>query len=300
MIISVILIFITILFIIQMIIEYKQSKTINEKILFWILLISIFFPISMYYFDYFDIPSKLGWTSHLVSNEWLNVIFVYAIGLISSIIGAFITIHSVQMTINSQEKNRISDNKKQALPLIKIECEKGYDYRYEYIDFDCLFTNESKLRTRKDIVNTANVTIKLKNVGMRELYDLYVGNIESAIFKQKKDNYHKMCPIIYKDDCFYINLLFYEMGSYDNDLSEEKYHTMINFITFNCYFKDCYNNWYYQRLRISLMYYLQKDIPFDKRALNISVSNTEVVSPPIEILEKDLPWNIDSTICYHY
>lgn len=299
MIVSIILSVISIVLVIKMIIEYRQSKTINEKIIFWIVLIAIFFPIIMYYLDYFDIPSKFGWTNNLKSSEWLNVIFTYVIGLISAIIGAFMTIHSVQLTINTQEKSRINDNQKQALPLLKVEPEKEYDYRYKYIQFDCLFTEESKLRTRKDIVDTASVTIKLKNVGMRELYDLYIGNIESSVFKEEKDYYHKICPIIYKDDCLNINLMFYEMGNYDNDLSETKNNSMINFMSFNCYFKDCYNNWYYQTLRISLMYNLMKDVPTDKRALNISVSNTEVISPPISISEKDLPWNNNSEVCCH-
>lgn len=299
MIISIILSVISIVLVIKMIIEYKHSKSINEKIIFWIVLIAIFFPIIMYYLDYFDIPSKFGWTNNLKSSEWLNVIFTYVIGLISAMIGAFMTIHSVKLTINTQEKSRINDNKKQALPLLKVEPEKEYDYRYKYIQFDCLFTEESKLRIRKDIVDTANVTIKLKNVGMRELYDLYIGDIESSVFKEEKDYYHKISPIIYKDDCLNVNLMFYEMGNYDNDLLEEKYHTMINFMSFNCYFKDCYNNWYYQTLQISLMYNLMKYIPPDKRALNISVSNTEVISPPMDISEEDLPWNNNSEVCHH-
>lgn len=282
-----------------MIIEYNQSKTINEKIVFLICLMSIFFPVIMFYLDYFDIPSKFGWTNNLKSNEWLNVLFTYTIGLISAIISAFMTIHSVQLTINTQEKDRINDNKKQALPLLKIEAEKEYDYRYKYLQFDCLFTEESKLRTRKDISDTAKVTIKIKNVGMRELYDLYIGDIESSVFKEQKNYYHKICPIIYKNDCLNINLMFYEMGIYDKDLSEEKYHTMINFITFNCFFKDCYNNWYYQTLRISLVYYLRKNTPLEQRALYISISNTEVISPPIEINEKDLPWNNNLKVFYH-
>ena len=70
-------------------------------------------------------------------------------------------------------------------------------------------------------------------------------------------------------------------------------------MTFNCYFKDCYNNWYYQTLQVSLMYNLKKDVPIKERALNISVSNTEIISPPIEIDERDLPWENGKTLCHH-
>lgn len=53
------------------------------------------------------------------------------------------------------------------------------------------FIEESKDRKRKDIPNTANVTIKLENVGMRELYELYIGDIQSSVFEEDNE-YHKM------------------------------------------------------------------------------------------------------------
>ena len=64
MIASLILSVISIVLIIKMIFEYKQSKTINQKIIFWIVLIAIFFPITMYYLNKFNIPSKYGWTNN--------------------------------------------------------------------------------------------------------------------------------------------------------------------------------------------------------------------------------------------
>lgn len=64
------------------------------------------------------------------------------------------------------------------------------------------------------------------------------------------------------------------MGKYDKALFDEKYHIKITFMTFNCYFKDCYNNWYYQILQVNLMYNLKKDIPIKEMTLNVSVNNT--------------------------
>lgn len=296
--ISIVLVIMTLIFVVKTIVEYKKSKSINEKVLFWGVGIVVFFPITIFYLDFCNIPSKIGWINNINSNEWLNIIFTYTVGILSALIGAYMTIRSVKMSIDEQEKVRKEEEKKKALPLLKINAEKEYDYRYKYMQFSCFFTEESKERKRKDIPDTANVTIKLENVGMRELYDLYIGDIQSSVFKEDNE-YHKMHPIIYKDDSICINLSFYEMGNYDKDLSDEKYDTMINFMTFNCYFKDCYNNWYYQTLQVSLMYNLMKDIPIDERALNISVSNTEIISPPIEIKECDLPWANGKSLCYH-
>lgn len=296
--ISIGLIMINIIFIIKTIKEYKKSKSIDEKVLFCGVGIVIFFPITMFYLDFYNIPSKFGWISKVDSSEWLNIIFTYVVGILSALIGAYMTIRSVKMSIEEQEKVRKNEEKIKALPLLKISPEEQYDYRYKYMQFSCFFTEESKKRKRKDIADTANVTIKLQNVGMRELYDLYIGDIQSSVFKEDNE-YHKIYPVIYKDDYVCINLSFYEMGSYDKDTSDEKYHTMVNFMTFNCYFKDCYNNWYYQTLQVSLMYNLNKDVPINERALNISVSNTEIISPPIEIKESDLPWNNGKSLCHH-
>ena len=102
----------------------------------------------------------------------------------------------------------------------------------------------------------------------------------------------------HKNDYVCINLSFYEMGKYDKNLSDEKYHK-ITFMTFNCYFKDCYNNWYYQTLQVSSMYNLKKDIPIKERTLNVSANNTEILSPPIEIDERDLPWENGKSLCHH-
>lgn len=296
--IIIILIIVTIYSISKTTIEYKKSKSIDEKVLFWIMEIIVFFPITMFYLDFYNIPSKMGWINKINSNEWLNVTFTYIVGILSAMIGAYMTIRSVKLSIEEQERIRIEENKKKALPLLKVSIEEQYDYRYKYFQFDCLFTEESKKRKRKDIVDTAKVSIKLENVGMRELYDLYIGDIQSNVFKENSE-YHKMHPIIYKDDFVCINLFFYEMGCYDKDKSKVKYDTVINSMTFNCYFKDCYNNWYYQTLQLSLMYQIVKDTPAEQRALNISINNTEIVSPPIEIEEKNLPWNNGKTFCHH-
>lgn len=287
-----------IIFIKIYIIKYNKSKSLTKILFLLAILTVILFPIIIFCLDFYNFPSKIGWIKNINSNVWLNIIFTYVIGILTTLIGAYMTIRSVKMTIKEQEKVRKEEEKKKALPLLKISAEKEYDYRYKYLQFSCYFTEESKKRERKDIVGTANVTIKLENVGMRELYDLYIGDIESSVFKED-NKYHKIHPIIYKSDYLKINLYFYEMGSYDKDLSEEKYDTIINFMTFNCYFKDCYNNWYYQTLQLSLMYNLEKNIPENERALNISVSNTEIISPPIEIKEQDLPWNNGESLCCH-
>lgn len=279
--------------------SYRDYKNDNEKAIFWIFVAIFSFPTIVFYIDYFNIPSKLEWTKNMNSNIWLECIVTYFVTILSTIIAAFVTIRSVKMSIEAQDEVRIEENKKKALPLLKIEKEDSYDYRYKYLQFECLFTEESKERKRKDISDIANVTIKIKNVGMRELYDLYIGDIKSTYFKESNEYCHYMYPIIYKDDSICINLSFYEMGNYDNDKSAEKYDTLMSPITFNCYFKDCYKNWYYQTLEIWLMYQIVKDTPITERALNISISDMKVLSAPVGIEEQELPWKNGKDICDH-
>ena len=278
--------------------EYKQYKTITQKIVYWIIIIACFFPVVIFYIDYYNLPSRVGWAKNMNASIWLEVIMTYGVSIIVAIIGAVVTIKSVQLSINLQEKNRLEEKKKEVLPLLKVEEENNYHYSYKYLQFDFLFTEESKLRERKDIPNTANVTIKISNIGMRELYDFYICNIQSTFFKDNSQN-HYMYPIIYKDDGVCINLNFYEMGSYDNDKREDKYHTLISPITFDCYFQDCYKNWYYQTLEVRLFHQISKNIPINDKALEISISDTSVISDPVEMLEEDLPWKNKNGICYH-
>lgn len=222
------------------------------------------------------------------------------IGAIASILGGIIgglfTYIGVKITINNDKKRADFENKKNVLPLLKLETEE-YDYKNKYIQFEFLFTDESKQRKRKDIPDTANITFSINNVGMRELYDLYIADIQSTIFKTDCDCY-SICPVIYSNDKISLNFYLYEMGIYDNDSKKEKYDLLISPITFNCYFKDCYENWYFQTVSLSLFHNIEKDTPIEHKALNVSIERFNILSSPKEVSEKDLPWkNEENKIC---
>lgn len=75
--------------------------------------------------------------------------------------------------------------------------------------------------------------------------------------------------------------MVYERGKYDNDFNSEKYNLMISPIQFNCYYADCFDNWYYQTLELEIFHKINKNISFDQRALKISFKDAKVVSAPI-------------------
>ena len=181
--------------------------------------------------------------------------------------------------------------------MLEIESIAIRDYGYKYIQFDFMFTEESWYRERKDIVDTAEVPIAIKNVGYRELYDLYLGDFDSYWFKEQNKNYYHMKPLLYESQSLYLNIMFYEMGRYDNDKFEEKYNTMSCPLRFYCYFKDCYDNWYRQKAEVSFIFNVQKDITLENRALDISFERGEILSAPEEMDEKLLPWKQGAMIC---
>ena len=208
--------------------------------------------------------------------------------IIGGIIGGLFTYIGVKITINNDKKRADFENKKNVLPLLKLETEE-YDYKNKYIQFDFLFTSGSNQRKRKNIPDTANVTFSINNVGTRELYDLYIANIQSTFFKTDCDCY-SVCPIIYSQDKVSINFLLYEIGSYDNNLKEKKYDSLISPITFNCYYKDCYENWYFQTVSLSISHNIEKGTPIKNRALNAYIERFNILTSPKEVLEKNLPW----------
>ena len=124
--------------------------------------------------------------------------------------------------------------------------------------------------------------------------------LKSEYFKNHQhDSVHKFNTMIYKNHCIPINFFFYELGNYDSDEKQEKYDLLTSSIEFDCYFQDCYKNWYKQSLTLSLFHEITKDALPEDRALNISISDGSVISPPILIKENELPWNNGKKIYKH-
>ncbi|QSX09556.1 hypothetical protein J0B03_05700 [Alkalibacter rhizosphaerae] len=261
-----------------------------------ILKIALIF-IALTYFSWAFISLKiipLGVVSEGNRGEWLQWLgSIYSGG-----IGGLFTYLGVKFTIDKNNEKRDYENKRTVLPLIKIES-GVYDYKWTYIQFDFLLTEESKYRERKDIPDTANATICINNVGQRELYDMYI-SCESDIFVVK-NKIHKITPVLYKDDSLQMNFLFYEMGVYDNDNKQNKHNTLISPLNLTIYFKDCYSNWYYQQVAVRLFHNLEKGKSREERALNVSFERAEILSAPIEVEENHLPWVKDNTmeLTYH-
>ena len=246
--------------------------------------------------DYCNVFSCFGVQSNkLNSSFWSN----YS-ALLGGIIGGALTLIGVVATIDENRKEQREEAIRLVMPMLKL-FPADYDYKWQYIQFDANLTEESHLRPRKDIEDTAHVSFEIHNIGSRELHELYISNISSTFFEDGS-YHHSLFPIIYSGDGYGLNLSFYEKGVYDNDKETEKFDTLISPIHFDCIFKDCLGNWYCQKFSISLMHNIKKNTPADKRALNISIERMGVQSAPKIVTEEELPWANDTTnrIMNHY
>ena len=182
----------------------------------------------IYWLDSSNTPSKLGVVTKENSKEWLNYTVSYFGTIAASFVGFIGAIMAVLLTLKKQNEFRKEDSRKNVLPLIKVAkarpaCEDPSPFP-PIID------------AAKEDQTVLLLPITLENVGQREMYDIWLGGVCSN--KGRSNNYYKVLPILYKgdqySDCF--------ISSVDSS-SEES----IN-ISLRIYFKDCYDNWYYQEL----------------------------------------------------
>ena len=83
-------------------INYKRCKDDLEKSLYILLFFVSIIPISLYYLDRYNIPTLLGWSVNVNSQNWLSFLASYSSGVISAIIGAVVL---VIVTIVQIKKN---------------------------------------------------------------------------------------------------------------------------------------------------------------------------------------------------
>lgn len=236
------------------------------------------------------IPSSIGVISAEFTGEWLQWMGSFIGGTIGGIF-AFI---GIKITLENQRKDIEFENKRKALPLIDIYT-GDYDYKNKYVQFDFWPTEKLVQGKRKDIQDTARVTLNLENVGLREMYDLYIGDIESDKFNCHND-YYFITPIIYHQKSIALNLSFFENVSFVNLDKKVLDNLYISPITFKCYFRDCYDNWYHQHFSLSLMHRLNSKVSPDQRSLDISIERYEILSRPIEISQEKLPWELGNPV----
>lgn len=154
--------------------------------------------------DFNDIPPHFNIFVSQKVNPWTEVF----VSLLSSFLAATATILAVLLTLDSQEKQRQEDNKKQALPILKIEKSK---LAHGLLNNFTLDVKSKPLRISEEEGYygkfSKDISIQIENVGMREMYDLSLEVIDNTYFTSIKER--KLTPILYKDDSFDMDLILY-------------------------------------------------------------------------------------------
>lgn len=234
----------------------------------------------MLVFDGFNVFSLLG----MPVKNFNEILVAAVIAIIASVFAGALTLYGVYLTIEDNKKEKYKESKRMVIPMIDISPAE-YDYRWKYVQFDFNFTNESKTRGRKDIPNTETITIEIKNVGTRELYDMHLAEFESDFFDEGNNSY-SLFPIIYSSHFYKVNFCLYEKGVYDFDVKEELFHLFGSTIKFSCIYKDCLGTCYRQRFSVNVFHQLLQGCSIEEKALNVSVERITIESAPEEISEK--------------
>lgn len=92
--------------------NYKKCENNVERILFILYSMIVITPIIIYYLDLWNIPSNLKLTRNIESQNWLSFLANYTSSIISTIIGATVSIYLVFFQIRKNTEDTKKEIKK--------------------------------------------------------------------------------------------------------------------------------------------------------------------------------------------
>ena len=165
-IVTILLIIITALMIYKMYEEYQKSETLDEKVVFWLVIMIFVIPMIIYYADRYDIISKFGWFENSSSDRWFSFFETYFSSLVSAIIGAVVLIVMTIHQLNLDREKNLSDKRIQNAPIFRYEINNiNIPTKYEYFIYNKIDGNPYSL------------FFNIENVGLN-----HARNIEFEVF----------------------------------------------------------------------------------------------------------------------
>lgn len=222
------MIFIILIFIVLVVVfsykYYKKCNTLTEKS-FYILLVSmVIFIFILYYMDKFNIPTFLGWTKGINSQNWLVSLISFGGVILAEVFGGLVLFFVTMLQIDrNREDNFIRDNEERRInnmPLLQCTIEDG-------------FINDAPnfiLETKYDKGHRQTIFIVIKNIGLNSVKKCYL-QVEG--------------DSLTKTNCFLID----NQSSIAKD-QERKLNIILNlkkdeyFFKFTFYYNDLLDNWY--------------------------------------------------------
>lgn len=256
----------------------------SQETLLLLLLLLVIFPGAWFLIDRFNLPSILGIIDfNNPPSEW-SVIFT---GYFGSALAAIAGYVAVILSLRKQEDARKEDNAKEVLPLISVSATIPNDLWNRpaiYLKHTIQSKNgDSTAEEEKPSLHPSQNGVLLKNVGMREMYDVKLVGVESDFFTSSSSSI-ELAPILYKDNTIAFDIMLEANGP------QSKYTAIINRtfknrsyarVIVDVSYKDCYGNCYIQKIELKIFYNFEaRNIPHLIFS-GAGVEDCSVVSAPI-------------------
>ena len=155
--------------------KYKEEKENEYKFLYLITIVCWLLLVLIYNFDRYNLPSHLGWTTNVNSQNWLSFLGSYLPGIISTIVGAIMLLWVTALQINTNREDNEKRDKEtlriQNLPLLKYDI-KAEDDNKELNINDLIPTKYSKDAELN--LKAHPLKIEIKNIGANTIRNIKV------------------------------------------------------------------------------------------------------------------------------
>lgn len=126
-------------------------------------------PIVIYYLDRYDVPTYLGWSINVDSQNWLAFLANYSAGIISAVISAVVLVIVTILQIKKNNEDNIERDKEnlrvQNMPILKYSIDTENKGKGEL---------EELIITNIDNGNVYNLNISIKNIGLNNIKNIKV------------------------------------------------------------------------------------------------------------------------------
>lgn len=210
--------------------EYKLSKTIDEKVLFFLILFIFLIPLLIYYIDIYDIPSKFNWLKNSDSERWFNFLATYISSMFGAIIGVVVLIFMTKHQMDRQDEKDKEILRINNMPLLSYEISR----KDGEVNLENLFI------TNCEKGNCVDFELKIVNLGMNAIKKAFI-EFSSIDFYNSYYSWLAGGGCIDKGDSVKVYRYL--------KIPEGKH--IINATIYYC---DLINNWYSQNVIINLDY----------------------------------------------
>lgn len=216
-------------------INYRKCKDDLEKSLYILLFFVSMVPIVIYYLDRYDVPTYLGWSINVDSQNWLSFLANYSAGIISAVISAVVLVIVTILQIKKNNEDNIERDKEnlrvQNMPILKYAIDTEDKGKCEL---------EELIITNVDNGQAYSLNISIKNIGLNNIKNIKV-DFKSPLINKSIYRILGSCSleVLEKGEEIIINR-FFSLKS-----SEEPYDMDII-----VYYEDVLSNWYRQILKV--------------------------------------------------